>query len=123
MSAIRNGIAVIVGGGLFLAVPAAAQTLGQGGGPEISWVRVIAALLFCLALAVGAALALRHRFRGSLRPPPTGERRLRLIETIRLSHQTDLCLLELDGQPFLFAASAHGGAFHPVSRPEAEERP
>ncbi|MEM8697274.1 MAG: flagellar biosynthetic protein FliO [Pseudomonadota bacterium] len=94
----------------FLAtVPAVAQTLGQGdGGPDISIWRVIGALLFCLLLAAGAAFALRHRMRGGGQLLPLGERRLRLIETLRLSQQTDLCLVDCDGEILLLGISAAG---------------
>lgn len=108
---------------LCLAAPASAQTLGQGGGPDVSWVRVVVALLFCLALAVAAALALRYRFRGAVRIVPGGDRRLRLVETLRLSHQTDLCLIEVDGRTFLFAATPQGGVFHPAPGAAVEVQP
>jgi flagellar biogenesis protein FliO len=88
--------------------PAAAQKLGQGGGTDVSVWRVTGALIFCLLLAAGAAFALRARLRGAL-PPLRGQgRRLRLVESLRLSHQTDLCLIELDGRELVVASSAHG---------------
>jgi flagellar biogenesis protein FliO len=121
MSAVRSRIAA-ASAALCLAAPASAQTLGQGGGPQVSWVRVVLALLFCLALAVAAALALRYRFRGAVRIAPGADRRLRLVETLRLSHQTDLCLIEVDGRTFLFAATPQGGVFHPAPVAPADEQ-
>lgn len=35
-------------------------------------------------------------------------RRLRLVETLRLSHQLDVCLLECDGDRLLVAATPQG---------------
>lgn len=113
--------AAAAGIALLAAAPACAQTLGQGAGPEISWLRVVGALLFCLALAVGAAFALRYRFRGAVRLAPGTPRRLRLVETMRLSHQSDICLLAVDGQEFLFASTPQGGCFQPLQPPPAQE--
>lgn len=88
-------------------VPFLLRNIGSGG-EGLLWARVIGSLLFSLLLAAGAAFALRSRFRGTLVPLNQGERRLRLIETLRISHQTDLYLIELDGRRLLVAASAAG---------------
>ncbi len=113
-----------------MAMPACAQTLGLAHGPEISWWRVVAALVFCCLLGGAGALALRYRLRGqapNLRlmdakkwqhlvaalglktkgkdsPPP----RLQLIETVHLSYQVDVCLLECDGASVMIATSPRG---------------
>jgi flagellar biogenesis protein FliO len=88
--------------------PAAAQRLGQGTGTDISIWRVILALLFCLVLGGAAIFVLRRRFRG-VRPRAFGrDRRLQLIENIRLSHQVDLCIVSRDGHEYLIAASPQG---------------
>jgi flagellar biogenesis protein FliO len=110
----RLGAACLV----LIASPAAAQTIGQaGGGPEISIWRVLGALLFCLLLAAGAAFALRTRLKGTLPTLKTGSpRRMRLIESLRLSHQTDLCIVEVDGEEIIVAASPHGPRFLPRGR-------
>jgi flagellar biogenesis protein FliO len=90
------------------AAPLSAQTLGQGGGAEVPLWRVVGALIFCLALAAGAAFALRARLRGSLPSVKSAGRRLRLVESLRLSHQVDLCLVEIDGREVVVAATPHG---------------
>lgn len=97
--------------GLSFALPAAAmaQRLAQGqGGAEIGWWRVIGALALCLALAVGAAFALKSRFRVGTPAFSAGPRRLQLVETLRLSHQTDICLVHCDGREWMIADSPHG---------------
>ena len=88
---------------------AGAQTLGGGGGgADISVWRVLGALVFCLLLAAGAAFAMRARLRGALPAFKGQSRRLRLVESLRLSHQTDLCVVDLDGRELLIAATPHG---------------
>lgn len=92
----------------FAAVPAVAQRLGQGTGTDISIWRVILAMLFCLALGGAAIFVLRRRFRG-VRPRAFGrDRRLHLVENIRLSHQVDLCIVSRDGHEYLIVASPQG---------------
>jgi flagellar biogenesis protein FliO len=89
--------------------PVLAQKLGQGGGDEISIWRVLGSLVVCLGLAIGAAYALRTRFRGGV-PPVFGaqERRLKLVETVRLSHQADVCLMRCDEGDFIVASTPQG---------------
>ncbi len=95
-----------------LVAPALAQTLGQGGDDGISTWRVVAVLILCLCLAVFAAVALRARLGSGKLPSFFGAarqaRRLQLIETLRLSHQIDLCIVACDGREMLVAASARG---------------
>lgn len=92
-----------------VAAQARGQTLGQGASDDISLWRVLGALVLCLGLAVGAAYALRGRLRGGALPAfGTSDRRLRLVESVRLSHQTDICLMRRDGEEFLVAATAQG---------------
>lgn len=117
---------------LLAAMPAGAQRLGQGAGTEVSIWRVILALFFCLALGAAAIFFLRRRYRGA-RPLSFGrERRLQLVENLRLSHQVDVCIVSRDGREYLVAASPHGvtmidgGPFEaPVSTqpPEPDEAP
>jgi flagellar biogenesis protein FliO len=91
--------------------PALAQRLGQGADDGISMWRVVAVLILCLGLAVFAAYALRARMGGGGMPflsGPRPGRRMMLVETLRLSHQIDLCIVNCDGQQMLVAASAQG---------------
>lgn len=89
--------------------PALAQRLGQGTGAEVPVWRVLGALLLCLALAVAAAYILRRRMNGVMPRSLRGaERRLQLVETMRLSHQVDLCIVRCDGRELLVAATPHG---------------
>jgi hypothetical protein len=91
--------------------PALAQTLGPGDGDDISLWRVLAALLLCMVLAIAGAFALKARpglgrlFSFAVKH---GKRRLHLVETLRLNHQIDLCIVDCDGQELLVAASARG---------------
>lgn len=104
------------------AAPAFAQRLGQAAAEGPSPWRVAAALALCILLAIGGALALRARLRGGWTAPPGwrlplrdpgglfagSPRRLRLIETLRLSHQVDICLFSFDERQFVVAATPHG---------------
>lgn len=101
-----------------LAGPALAQALGQGGGPEIHWWRVLGALVVCIGLAIGGAFALRHRLQLGAMPQlfaagprlfgPAPQRRLKLVESVRLNQQVDVCLVRCDGQDYLLAVSPGG---------------
>lgn len=97
-------------GACFAAAPAFAQRLGQGMGTEVPVWRVILALAFCLALGAAAIFVLRRRFKGA-RPLAFGrDRRLVLVESLRLGHQVDLCIVSRDGHEYLIAAGPHGAA-------------
>jgi flagellar biogenesis protein FliO len=88
---------------------AMAQKLGQAPDTDVAWWRVVAALGLCLALAVAAAFALRTRMRGVVRPVAGGgARQIQLMESLRLSHQVDVCLLRCADQRVLVATSPHG---------------
>jgi len=105
------------------ASPAWTQQLGQAQGVDVPLWRVLGALVVCLSLAVGAAVLLRRRLvQGGaspclgpglprlldLRPDQNDSRRLELLETVRLSHQTDVCLLRCDGREFIVSTSPQG---------------
>jgi len=107
---------------LAAAAPAFAQRLGQGTGTEVPIWRVLAALLLCLALAVAAAILLRRRLGGGARPVAFGgSRRLQLVETLRLSHQVDLCVVSCDSAEFLIASTPHGATLINPQLPPAKE--
>lgn len=93
----------------FFAGSAAAQSLGGGGDAGVPAIRVVAALIFCLLVAVGAAYALRSRPEILQALNVTrNKRRLKLVESLRLSHQIDLCIVSCDGHELLVSASAKG---------------
>ncbi len=89
-----------------------AQRLGGAPSADISWWRVIGALVICLALAAAVAYAMRSRLGGALAPMlspiKTDERHLKLVESLRLSHQIDVCLVDCEGRRLLIAASPQG---------------
>ena len=88
---------------------ALAQKLGGAPSTDVSWLRVTGALLFCLLLAAAAALVMKGRLRGTPFSSGTeGERQLRLVESLRLSHQVDVCLIECEGRRLLVAATPQG---------------
>ena len=90
--------------------PAFAQTLGRGGDDGISTWRVLATLALCLTLAVAGAFAIRAGV-GRRLPFPrvrAGRRKLVLVETLRLGHQTDICILDCEGSRVLLATGPHG---------------
>jgi flagellar biogenesis protein FliO len=98
---------------------AAAQKLGQAADTDVAWWRVLGALALCLALAVGAAFAMRTRMRGVTRPAPKTGRQLQLVESLRLSHQVDVCLVACDGERLLVATSPQGVVLLAGARPGA----
>lgn len=101
------------------AAPAFAQRLGQNEGVDMPVWRILGALLFCLALALAAAIVLRRRLNGP-NPLVFGRaRRLALVESLRLSHQVDLCIVSLDGRELLLASTPHGATLIDPSLPAA----
>jgi len=112
MQVFRLGLAGS-GAAIVLAAPAAAQRLGQGADDPVSLWRVVLALLFCLMIAVLAALVLRARMTG--RPLPaiftigSGQgARLRKLESVRMSHQVELSIVTCDGRDILVAVGPQG---------------
>lgn len=130
----REAIRTACGIGVLLpfAAARAGELLGQASEPESGtlWFRFIASLLLCLMLAVGGALALRARMghaAPALQVPAWGRRllawvtprlrisevssnppRLRLVQSLRLSPQVQVCLLDLDGDDVLVSVTAAG---------------
>jgi len=103
----RTGAAILFA--LGAANPALA---GLGGAPDdsVSLWRVFGALLFCLALAVAAALAIRARLGG--RPLITRLRtdanRLELEESLRITPQLQVAIIRCDGIRIMVAATPSG---------------
>jgi hypothetical protein len=103
--------------------PVLAQTLGQGTDTDIPWVRLTAALILCVGLAVGAAFALNRRLNGGpalpggwrrileqMGRPVSGPSSARLtdIETRRLSPQVTVSVFKCDGRSFMVTTSVQG---------------
>lgn len=102
-----------------LPAPVLAQTatLAGGSGPDIPWLRIILSLLFCLVLAAGAVLALRHyHAQGSggsggllarLRAGPAGltKPRLAILEARRIGPAGQLCLVTFGGRELLLGVT------------------
>lgn len=99
-----------------------AMKLGGGADAEVSAWRVVAAFLFCAGLAIAVAFLLRTRIKGTTALFSQAPRRLQLLETTRVSHQTDICLMSCDGQDFLVAVSPNGVTFHPGLAPAKTTR-
>lgn len=115
---------------LVTAGPAFAQSLGLAHDPEISLWRVVGALVFCCVLGAGGALALKYRLQGAKPSPRSFDprvlgklfigmgrksadaegapARLKVIETVRLSYQVDVSLLECDGERLVIVTTPQG---------------
>jgi hypothetical protein len=105
---------------------ALAQQLGQGIDDNISVWRVVATLLVCLIVAVGAALVLKRRLAKGAAPfrlRRTGSR-LEMIEILAVRPQVDLCLIACDGEEFLVISAPQGTRLlrHQPSRARPEPR-
>ena len=116
---------VFVPGFFAPATVALAQQLGTSAATEVPWWRVVGALTICLLLAVAAAFSLKwklakgpsplpapawaSRFTESIKTLSGDARRLRLVETLRLSHQIDICLIRCEDREYVVAASPQGG--------------
>lgn len=93
-------------------LPALGQQLGGATDPEISVVRIVAALTLCIAAAFALALligkrGIPSRFWGSKGLAARLQRRGRVevIETRRLSAHADLCLVRCDTTEYLLACA------------------
>jgi flagellar biogenesis protein FliO len=91
-----------------LAYPAMAQQLGQGQDPEISFGRVIASVIFILTLGAAALWIVKLRGGQVQLFSKREDRRLKLLETSRLSPQSSLCLAVLDDKEYLIAITPGG---------------
>jgi hypothetical protein len=92
------------------AEPAFGQTLGQGRDDAVPIWRVVSMLALCVLIAVAAAFMLRIRLRygASLPTVLTRQRRMKLVEAIRLPNQAALCILACDDRELLVLTSAKG---------------
>lgn len=95
---------------MFSSGAAVAQRLGQGADDDVSVWRVVAALLLCMVLAVVGAFILKS---GGWRGLPAfvslkRGNRLRLVESLRVGNQAELCIVVCDGRELLVSSSAQG---------------
>ena len=127
-----SGVAVTTA---ILTTPLAAQGAPTGAsavGEGMFWLRWAAALSLCLLLAVAGAYAIKSRQaqlpgRPTLRVlrwpkllPEPRQRRLRLIESLKVSPQLELSLVECDDGELLLAATSQGAVLlreRPKTRP------
>lgn len=91
---------------VLMSVPLQAQQLAGGGGADISFWRVLAALVVSVAAAAVLAVVLRSRAMGR----PTKRKwlsalarpgRIELVETRRIASLTELSLVRCDGTEYL----------------------
>jgi len=88
--------------------PDAAPVAGLFSHLGVDWIRVVLALLLCLALGVVAALVIRARaVRGTYRDSANASR-IRVIEHARLSARATLHLIEYDQRVVLLMSDANG---------------
>ncbi len=100
-----------------LVAPAMAQQLGHGTEVDISGWRVLAGLGFILILGVGMFLAARSRQIDLTTWRSVSTKRIKVIETTRLSPQAALCLASCDGKEYLIALTA--GSVSVIDTPTA----
>ena len=95
---------------LGIAASAFAQVLGKAPDDAVSITRIVTTLALCLTLAVGVALLLKAR--GSWLTPLANmlhrDKRIQLVEVVRLTQHVDLCLVRLGETTLVLAASASG---------------
>ncbi|HEV7690401.1 MAG TPA: hypothetical protein VGO52_06250 [Hyphomonadaceae bacterium] len=109
----RFGLALLA---VALAGPVDAQTLGGGGDLEIPFLRIAAALIVGILIAIGAALLLKRHLGAGIKLPSlfslqaTGRasRQIKVQETHRLSPHADLCRFSVSSREYLVIVSAHG---------------
>jgi len=126
-------------GCLACAAPALADRLGASHDLDVPWWRVVGATALCAALAIAAIYAVRARSMGQglgvgakLWPPrliaaaklfAVRERRMRPIETLRLSPRMDVHLFACDDTEFTIASTPQGGfliSSRPLARTQGE---
>lgn len=109
-----------------------AQTLGGGGDYELPLLRLVIGLILCTILAIVAAIALKRFMRGGnlfkLGPAKSffsvPARKLRVMETQRLSPHADLCLFVCESRQYLVVVSPGGATLlHQGEEPKSEAAP
>ena len=102
-----------------LVLAAAGARFGRAADPDIPWLRIALAFLFCIALAVAAILLLRRYQGGRIDPatlltglvrpgPAATPRALRLEERLRLSATSQVLVLAWGGTSYLVHVGATG---------------
>jgi hypothetical protein len=76
-------------------------------------------LVLCLALAAGAAFALRSQL-SQRRWPQNPGRRMRLVETVRLGGQSQIHLVCLDRREFIVVTTPQGAELGQMLTPEQD---
>jgi len=82
---------------------AVGQQLGGGDDVEVSLWRVIAGVAVVLIFGVAALVFGKARVDALRLWTPAASRRVRVIETVRISPQSSLCLAAFDGREYLIA--------------------
>jgi len=123
-----RGRAVIIGVAMLaLPGPALAAPLATGGGFELPLLRLVLGFLFCVMVAVLAALALK---RGMIRVPLNGKalavftprpREIEIREARRVSAHADLCAIAWRGRDYLIVVGAQGSVTVLETRESATE--
>jgi hypothetical protein len=117
--------------GILLAEEAAAQTLGGGASVDIPFVRILAALILAILIALGAALVLKRQAGGGLglsrlfgRQVAGGRtaKRIKVHETHRLSPHADLCRFTAAHREYLIVVSPHTTHVLAVSEEEQPDK-
>jgi len=106
MRVVAIGLFLLLGSGAALA-----DRLGQGPDDDISAWRIVVSFLVCVVLAVGGAFFLKARMGGTnqlLRLMPKPNRRLQLVESLRLSPRAGLSIVDCDGSEMLVSISDTG---------------
>lgn len=105
--------------------PALAQTIGTGAEDDVGAWRVVISLVVCVALAAAGALVLKKRsgqgtgftwFHAS-------ERRLRVLESVRLSRETMLSIVAVDGNQLLVLSGQEGASIVREISPGVGDQP
>jgi hypothetical protein len=111
-----KSLLMAIGGTLLTSSTCAAQTLGQGDDFGVPVGRIVASLV--LLLVVGGGIILWARRNGTMPRllTPARQRRLAMIETMRMTPQSALCLAAFDGNEYLIAVTSGGATLLQVHK-------